>query len=278
MRQGYSVFCMCYFSFLRGGHMFIDTHAHFDICSEYGIADDQLFENNRAKGLGYAVQVATEAQNFDLSLSLSEKYENIYCALGIHPSSENYQKEDISKLRHTVDTALAESKKIIAIGEVGLDYHWMEYPKEEQFELFEKQIALAKERDLFLIIHSRDAFEDTFNILKKAAYEKVIIHCFSGDSKKAKKYLDLGFYISFAGNVTFKKALELQDALRVIPDNSLLLETDSPFLTPVPFRGKKNMPAYVEHVYRFAAEIRNSSLEKVKETIFENFKKIIKER
>jgi TatD DNase family protein len=130
-------------------------------------------------------------------------------------------------------------KKIFGIGEIGLDYHWMKHSREKQMKLFESQIEIAKKYDLPIVVHNRDAFEDTYYILKGMDCKRVIIHCFSGNVEIAKKFLNLGYYISFAGNVTFKKATELQEALKFIPIDQLLLETDCPFLTPVPNRGKK---------------------------------------
>jgi TatD DNase family protein len=197
--------------------------------------------------------------------------------LGIHPSSKATEKE-LKTLSDFVDSEMKGkfSKLLLGIGECGLDYNRMYQPKEMQRASFEAQIDIAKRHKLPLIIHCRNAMDETIQILKDKKYNYGIMHCFAGDSGAAKLVLDMGFILSFAGNVTYKKAVELHDAVKYVPLDKLLLETDSPFLTPEPERGKSNMPEMVKHTYKFVANLKKVSISKLEESITENFVKLIR--
>ena len=166
--------------------------------------------------------------------------------------------------------------KVVALGEIGLDYHWMEDPKEVQSAVFRRQIAIAKEMHLPISIHTREAIEDTYQILKEEKITDIggIMHSFSGDGEWAKRFLDLGMHISFSGVVTFKKALDVQEAAQVVPIDRLLVETDAPYLAPMPYRGKRNEPGYTRYVVEKIAELRQMSFEEVAKQTYINAEKL----
>jgi len=240
------------------------------------LTKEKLLSDLKENEIKYAVQVSVDAEGYDWSYTFAKENKNIFFTLGIHPSSRatendlNYLSLFINKVINNLDREI-----LFGIGECGLDYFRMRQPKNSQINSFEFQIDIASKNDLPVIVHSRDATEDTLNILKKKNPNTGIMHCFSGDSKAAGKFLDLGFYISFAGNVTYNKAMNLQDAASYVPLDRLLLETDAPFLAPVPLRGKKNRPDYVINTYNFIAELRKDDPEKIKYSIHNNFLKII---
>jgi TatD DNase family protein len=227
----------------------------------------------------YAVQISVEEKDFIWSRDFAKRnYENgILYSLGIHPSSPAEDKK-LSNLAGLVDQEMSGkySSLLLGIGECGLDYYRMHQPKEMQINSFETQIDIAKKHKLPLIIHSRDAMEDTLEILKKKNYGYGIMHCFAGDSTAARRVLDMGFMISFAGNVTYKSAVELHDAAAYVPLDRILLETDSPFLSPVPMRGKQNLPENIKHTYKFIASHKKVLLSKLEDSITENFSSLIR--
>lgn len=240
--------------------MFIDTHAHLFYPNFKDDLNDVL---NRAKeeGIDNILIPATDIATSKEVIGLTGKYDFIYGAVGVHPhDSENWDKSWINELKE-----LAAHNKIKAIGEIGLDYYYDFSPVEKQKEAFRDQIELAIELNLPIVVHTRESDDDIYEIIKsyKDRNLKAQFHCFSGDKEKAKRLLDLGHYISFTGNITFKKADELREVVKYIPLNKLMIETDSPFLTPVPHRGKRNEPAYVKLVGEQIAEIHNISLEDV---------------
>ncbi|MBN2401486.1 MAG: TatD family hydrolase [Spirochaetes bacterium] len=256
--------------------MYIDTHAHFDIClKESSLTEDEMLSRLKKNNLKYAVQISTEPKIFEWSYNFAKKNDGIFFTIGIHPSEEasekdlNYVRDFIQKVIDANDADL-----IFGIGEIGLDYYRMHQPKDRQIQAFEYQLDAANTFKLPVIIHSREAMDDTLTILRRKSPGSGIMHCFSGNSKRAKEVLDLGFYISFAGNLTYNKAEELHDAAKYVPLDRLLLETDAPFLTPVPLRGRKNMPEYVMHTYQFLAELRNENLIKIEDNIYNNFNNI----
>ena len=240
--------------------MFIDTHAHLFYPNFKDDLNDVL---NRAKeeGIDNILIPATDIATSKEVIGLTGKYDFIYGAVGVHPhDSENWDKSWINELKE-----LAAHNKIKAIGEIGLDYYYDFSPVEKQKEAFRDQIELAIELNLPIVVHTRESDDDIYEIIKsyKDTDLKAQFHCFSGDKEKAKRLLDRGHYISFTGNITFKKADELREVVKYIPLNKLMIETDSPFLTPVPHRGKRNEPAYVKLVGEQIAEIHNISLEDV---------------
>jgi len=217
--------------------------------------DDVLKRADEA-GIKYIINAGSDRAGNIKGLELSAEYPQICPAVGIHPHDAK-----------TLDSGLFDellswtgNPRVVAVGEIGLDYHYMHSPKEVQAEAFRRQIALARDAGLPVIVHSREAKDDTLRILREdAAGVRGVLHCFSGDLDMAEKAMDLGFYISIAGPVTFKNALELKDTVRAIPDEFLLMETDAPYLTPVPMRGKRNEPAFITHTAQAIAEIRGVS-------------------
>lgn len=252
--------------------MFIDSHSHFDICMEKGFSEEELIQGLVENNISAAVQIATHTDNFQFCIDFASKYKNIYYALGIHPS-DPCGEEEISILSGTI-AQNADDKKLIAVGEIGLDYHWMETPEGNQQYYFKKQIEIAMKNDLYIIVHSRDAMPDTIKILDEMSVKKAVIHCYSGTKEEAQYLVDKGYFISFAGNVTYKNAHNIREAAEVVPFNQMLLETDCPFLSPVPKRGQPNRPDYVRHTYQFISELRNISIEKLSAQLKQNFEKL----
>jgi TatD DNase family protein len=230
-----------------------------------------MISSLKENGLETAVQVSTEPEIFDWSYEFAKRNEGFLFTLGIHPSTKAEDK-DLAFLSDFVKKVIEDGHRnmLFGIGETGLDYYRLRQPKNMQVYSFEYQIDLAIKNDIPVIIHSRDALQETLEILK-AKRPRGLMHCFSGDSKAAKEFLDIGFYISFAGNLTYNKAHELHDAAKYVPMDRVMLETDAPFLTPVPFRGKKNRPEYVVHTYKFFAELRNIALQDVINSVHNNF-------
>lgn len=255
--------------------MFIDSHAHFDTCIiDAHIAEETLFEHMAAAKVTTAVHIATEVASFRWTRDFARR-RPVYFALGIHPSTQ-IRDTDIDDLSAEVRDirAGAESGRLVAIGEAGLDYYHQVLSVDVQRDLFERQIEIARANDLAVIVHSRDAFEDTYAILRNARYQRIVLHCFSGDAGHAEKYLSLGCVISFAGNLTFKKAENLRAALSVIPSSSLLFETDCPYLSPEPHRGSRNEPANVSHIYTYAADHRNEPVKDLAAAVAANFERV----
>ncbi len=244
--------------------MYLDSHSHFDLTIETSDKnEDDLLQSLNENSITHAVQISTETEGLQWSYDFAKRNRDkgILFSAGIHPSSpaESERLRELADFTNSVMNS-ADKDLLFGIGECGLDYYRMHQEKDMQHASFEHQIDLAKRCELPLIIHSRDAMDDTLAILKSKEASFGIMHCFSGNSKTAEKVLDLGFYISFAGNVTYKNATDLHDAIKYVPSDRLLLETDAPFLTPVPYRGKKNMPHYIIHTYNFAAEARKQSI------------------
>ena len=252
---------------------FIDTHSHFDTCiRSAGYTEEFLLAQMGSAGVKYAVQISTEKDDMEWCESFARAHDNIWYTLGVHPESE-FGDDKIEFLDSMASRGVSAggARKIFGIGEIGLDYYWNSENKSEQIAFFEKQIAVAKKHSLPVIIHSREAFDDMYDVLSRAQVGKGILHCFSGDEQWAKRFLDLGYYISFAGNVTYKKAADLQGAAKYVPADRLLLETDCPYLSPQIVRGTKNHPAFVVHTYEFVAALRGVPLDDLCGSIHDNF-------
>lgn len=250
--------------------MFFDTHAHVN--DKRFDEDRETFINSLSENNIYAfTEVAYDMKSSYGAVELAEKYDRVYAAVGTHPADCDTMTEDaLEELR-----TLCAHDKVVALGEIGLDYYYDDNPhRDVQREWFEKQINLAKDIDIPIIVHSRDAMEDTINILKATNACDGIIHCFSGSVESAKILLDMGFYISIAGPVTFKNARGLLDVARCIPIDRLLIETDSPYLTPEPYRGKRNCPVYVRYVCEKIAQLRNMSVEELAQITKNNAKTV----
>ncbi len=261
--------------------MYIDSHCHFDIIMENRkISSEFLLSGMKENNMSHAVQVTIDSKGMKWSHDFAKRYrENgVLFTLGIHPSSVAEEK-NLNELSSFVEkiSASDENDLLFGIGECGLDFYRMKQKREMQERSFRLQLELAKKQGLPVIIHSRDAMERTLEILKETAPERGIMHCFPGDEKDARRVLDLGLTISFAGNVTYKKAEELHRSASYVPPDRMIIETDSPFLTPVPFRGKKNLPWYIVNTYRFIADLKKVKLSKLEDAVYENFMKL-KER
>jgi TatD DNase family protein len=228
-----------------------------------------------AVGVKYILAIGTELSDIDDMRKITAQNENVFRTIGIHPLEaakhhKNYSLNDITRIM-SENFSAGLSEKCIALGEIGLDYYYERDSQKEQQELFELQLELAEKNDFPVCIHSRNAEEDTLVILKNHPKSRGVIHCFTGSGKFAFDTLDLGFYISFSGVITFKKSESLCETVKNIPSDKLLIETDAPFLAPMPYRGKTNESAFTVHTARKLANLRNVSLEKIAEVTSRNF-------
>jgi TatD DNase family protein len=253
--------------------MFIDSHCHID-GPEYDADREEVIARALEAGVTTMLNVGTgdpHSGAFERAVGLAEKHAEIYGAIGVHPhDAKLFDDKAEARLRDLV----RQSKRVIAWGEIGLDYHYDHSPREVQCDVFRRQLRIARELNLPVVIHSREANDDTVTILEEELrdYDRAgVLHCFGGTLETARQALDLGFYVSFAGNLTFKKAEDLRDIARQLPLDRLLVETDCPYLTPVPFRGKRNEPARVVETGRCLAEIHEKELEEIGRITSENF-------
>ena len=251
--------------------MIFDTHAHYDD-ARYDEDRDELLSSLKNGGVGALCNVSSDVESLDSSVALAEKYDFIYAAVGIHPS--DCAEMDDTVIRRITD--LAAGKKVVAIGEIGLDYYWPEPDHDIQKKWFESQLNLARELKMPVIIHSREAAEDTYDMMKALNAGDIggVVHCFSYDVSYAKKYLDMGFFIGIGGVVTFKNAAALKEVAGYVPLSSIVLETDCPYLAPVPHRGERNSSLYLSHVADEIAGIKNISRSEVEEATWENAHKL----
>ncbi len=240
----------------------IDTHAHIDMLEE---SVETTLQKMADFGVKKVINPACDAAGFAKILEIADKFENIYAMLGIYPSEAKTYSEDIEQ--YIIDN----SKKIVAIGEIGLDYYWDKSFKNLQCEIFAKQIQLANKLSLPIVVHDREAHKDCFNIIKAANKgSKVLFHCFSGSAEFMRECTKEDWYIALGGVVTFKNAIKMKDVAKEVPLDKLVLETDSPYLTPVPFRGKPNTPAYLKYVAEEIAKLREMPLEELIDITTEN--------
>ncbi|WP_445613321.1 TatD family hydrolase [Geobacillus sp. YF-1] len=251
--------------------MLFDTHAHLNAV-QYKEDVEQVIERARAEGVSHIVVVGFDRPTIARAIELAEQYSFIYAAVGWHPVDAIDMTDDDL---HMIEQ-LAAHPKVVALGEMGLDYHWDRSPKDVQKDVFRRQIRLAKRVKLPIIIHNREATADILDILQEENAAEVggIMHCFSGSVEVAKRCLDMNFLISLGGPVTFKNAKKPKEVAKEIPLSHLLIETDCPYLTPHPFRGKRNEPSYVKYVAEAIAEIKGVSFDEVAETTAENAKKL----
>lgn len=247
--------------------MLFDTHAHLDD-ERFDKDRDETIEKIKSSGVSLVMNVGADMKSSLRAVELSEKYDFIYAAVGVHPhDTDSMTYEDIETLKK-----LAEHKKVCAIGEIGLDYYYDLSDRKNQIKWFEAQMELAKEVKKPVIIHDRDAHKDTMDILKKCGVENTggVLHCFSGSVEMAKEALRLGMYISVAGPVTFKNAAKLPEVVAAVPLDRLFIETDSPYLAPVPVRGERNDSSNVRYVAEKIAEIKGISFDEAARQTFEN--------
>ena len=251
--------------------MIFDTHAHYD---------DEAFDGDREEllrslpgaGIGRVVNIAASYESIDACLALAHKYDHVYCALGIHPEHCAGMTEEILE---EIRTALKD-EKAVAVGEIGLDYYWPGPDREIQKHWFKRQLQLARETGLPVVIHSRDAAADTMRIMKENGAEEIggVLHCYSYSAELAKEFVKMGFYIGVGGVVTFKNARKLVEVVREIEADRILLETDCPYLAPVPYRGKRNSSLYLPYVVKKIAEIKGMTEEEVIRVTQQNAEKM----
>lgn len=253
--------------------MLIDTHSHIDM-ENFEPRFDEVLKKAKQNDVEKVVIPGVEPSGFKKISEICEKYENIYGAVGVHPEEVNSFNEKAEEL---IKKYLKNSK-IIAVGEIGLDYYWDKSQIEKQKEIFERQILIAKKAQKPVLVHDREAHQDSFEILKRTKANEigVVMHCFSGSPEFAMECVKEGFYIALGGVVTFKNAKKVKEVAKIIPLDRLLLETDAPYMAPVPYRGKENEPAYVKYVAQEIANLRNISYEEVAETTTNNAKKLLK--
>lgn len=255
--------------------MIFDTHAHYDD-PVYEKDREELFEAMRAEGVGMITDIGADIASTKKAAELSKAYEFIYAVAGVHPS-EVYSLEEAD-----MDFLLemAKNPKVVAIGEIGLDYHYEDTVREVQKKWFIRQLELAKETKLPVVIHSRDAAQDTLDIMKDIHAEDIggVIHCFSYGWEMAKIYLDMGFYLGIGGVVTFKNAKKLKEVVQRAPMERLVLETDAPYLAPEPYRGKRNASHYLKYVAEEIAALRSMAPDEVIRITEENGKQMYRIR
>jgi TatD DNase family protein len=253
--------------------MLFDTHVHLN-ADQFNEDRDAVIQRAEEAGVQYMVVVGFDRKTIPLAIEIAESYENIYAAVGWHPVDAIDMTEDDLKWIEE----LSDHPKVVAIGEMGLDYHWDKSPHDVQKEVFRKQIALAKKVNLPIIIHNREATEDIVAILREEEAKEVggIMHCFSSTPEIAQECLDMNFYISLGGPVTFKNAKEPKEVAKVVPMERLLIETDCPFLAPHPYRGKRNEPAYVKLIAEKIAELKEIPLDELAKRTTENAKELFR--
>lgn len=249
--------------------LLVDSHCHLPLIAEQTDDLDSIIQNAWDAGIGHMLCVSIDLDNYSIINEIASKHTNIYTSIGIHPNTELKTEPSVSDI---VNIAKSDDK-IIAIGETGLDYFRSTGDMRWQQDRFVTHIEAGKQTNKPLIIHTRDASDDTMAMLKSHQADQCggVMHCFVEDYETAKKALDLDFYISFSGIVTFKNAQQVQDVASKIPMERMLIETDSPYLTPVPKRGKMNQPAYVRHVAEYIAELRDLPVDEVISITSQNF-------
>lgn len=254
--------------------MFIDSHCHLDRLKldEFNNQLDVVVDNASQAKVDTLLCVSVKLADFLEMAEKTQKFPNVYLTCGAHPLNQEDAVQEQQLLQ------LAQDKRVIAIGETGLDYFYAPETKALQLDSFVKHVSVARQLQKPLIIHTRDAKKDTLDILvgEKAADVGGILHCFTETWEMAKQAIDLGFYISFSGIVTFKNASALREVAKQVPDDRILIETDAPYLAPVPYRGKQNQPAYVVEVAKHLASIRGQSVEHIAEITSNNFNRLFK--
>ena len=267
---------------------FIDSHCHID-GPEYDSDREDVITRARAAGVTKMLNVGTgdpQSGAFERAVALAQEHDQIYAAIGVHPhDAKLFDEAAEARLMNLV----SKSRKVIAWGEIGLDYHYNHSPRDVQCEVFGRQLQIARDLKLPVVIHSREANNETIEILRQefgstggapmaqapdARATRGVLHCFGGDLQMARAAIELGFFISFAGNLTFKKAQDLREIARALPLDRLLVETDCPYLTPVPFRGRRNEPARVVETARCLAELKGLSADEIGRTTSENFARL----
>lgn len=237
--------------------MYFNTHTHLNSDELYD-RRDEFIQHALDKQVENIVVVGYDLKSSQRAVKIAHEYSFVYATVGIGPNDcLHTTDEELNEIE-----VLVQDPRVVALGEIGLDYYWDDVPRDKQKDIFIKQIQIAKKYDKPIVIHARDAYEDTYEILKQAAH-RGIMHCYSGSTEMAKRYIDVGFYISLAGPVTFKNAKVPKDVATKIGIDHLLIETDCPYLTPHPFRGKLNEPANVVYIAQEIAKLKNMEIEDV---------------
>lgn len=250
----------------------VDSHCHLDLLEKYDTIDN-IVKCANEHGIKYLQTICTKLSDFEKILNIAKKYDNVFASVGVHPS----EVREIVESSHLV--ALSSNEKVIGLGETGLDYFYNTAPEQQklQRECFDQHIFASQENKLPVIVHMRDAEQDTIEIIssnKKFKDFPAIIHCFTASREFAAEMLDMGVYISISGIITFKNATALQEVVKYIPVERILIETDSPYLTPVPNRGKPNQPAYTKYVLECVAALKGIEIEKLANITTDNFFKL----
>ena len=253
--------------------MYFDSHAHYDD-ERFEEDRESLLEGMKEKGVDFIVNAAADLKSCKTSLALAEKYPFIYSSIGVHP----HDVKDLTEADLGYMKQLAAHEKVVAIGEIGLDYYYDHSPRELQREWFMKQLLLAKELDLPVIIHSREASQETFDLIVESGVKEGVIHCFSGSYELAKEYVKRGFYIGVGGSLTFKNARKTVEVVEGIGMEHILIETDCPYLTPVPHRGERNDSSYLKYIVEKISEIKHLSAEEVATISCQNAKSLFRIR
>nr|WP_279030386.1 TatD family hydrolase [Snodgrassella alvi] len=244
--------------------MLIDSHCHLNM-PDLAVRLPQILENMAQADIGQAIAISVDRTSAAEVLALAEQHTNLFASVGVHPEDQNSAEMSVDEL-----VAAARHPKVVGIGETGLDYHWCSGDLAWQHQRFSTHIQASNQTGLPLIIHTREAASDTLRLLHENQAQQGVIHCFTEDTAFAKAVLDLGFYISFSGIVTFKNARQIQEACRYVPLDRILVETDAPYLAPVPKRGKQNEPAYVRYTAEFVAQLRGDSITSIEEATTAN--------
>lgn len=258
--------------------MFIDSHAHLDD-ERFNEDRTELINSLKENKIDLVLNIGYDLKSSRASVHLANNHDQIYAVIGVHP----HDAQDVAGGYLEQLKELSKEKKVLAIGEIGLDYYYDNSPREIQRRVFKEQIKLAQDLNLPVVIHTRDADQETFEIIKEAVQNgglKGVMHCYSGSVEMARDYLKLGFYISLGGPVTFKKARVPKEVAKAVPLNRLLIETDCPYLTPEPFRGRRNEPKLVAYTAEAIAEIKGISIEELAEETSRNVRELfeIKEK
>jgi TatD DNase family protein len=247
--------------------MLVDSHCHLNF-SDFANDLDQVIKNAELNGVHYFLTVNTSLEESLTLQAIADKYSKVFCSVGIHPhESKLFQTNDLQKRI----TELCKHPKVVALGETGLDYYYNHSDRIEQIKSFETHLELSSKLDLPVIIHTREADTDTINCVKKFPNVRGVFHCFSGSEALAHQALDLGFYLSFSGIITFKNANSLREIVKFVPNDRLLVETDSPFLAPIPNRGKRCEPAFTKITAELVANLRNQEFEEIAQITTNNF-------
>ncbi len=249
--------------------MLIDTHAHLEM-KEFDADREAVFERAAAAGVDYIITVGTDIKLSQKALSLASSYQNIFTTVGIHP----HEADTATQENLGIIAKIARHPKVVAYGEIGLDFFRDLAPREKQRDAFDRQLTIASELNLPVVIHDRNAHDLVLKMVEESGVRRGVFHCFSGDYQMAEKCIALGFYISIPGTVTFDKTSKTSDLVKNVPLERLLLETDCPYLSPVPYRGKRNEPSFIIHTAKKVAQIKGLPCEEVANVTTQNAKRL----